>query len=55
MTPRTSTPSPAACGCRDMARAAEVAQDQVTPPRAVDDAGCECDDCDCPICFPGCC
>jgi hypothetical protein len=55
MTPRTSTPAPASCGGCDMARPAGVAQDCVTPPRAADDADCECDDCDCPICFPGCC
>jgi hypothetical protein len=51
MTRPTSTPSP----LDDMARATEMAQDQGTPPRAADDADCECDDCDCPICYPGCC
>ena len=55
MTGRTSTPSPADCGCGDMARAADVAQDHLQPPRAADDPDCECDDCDCPICAPGCC
>jgi hypothetical protein len=56
MTRPISTPSPLDGGCCcDMARATGVAQDQGVPPRAADDADCECDDCDCPICFPGCC
>jgi hypothetical protein len=39
---------------RDLAQARDMSQD----PKACcggADPDCECDDCDCPICFPGCC
>jgi len=35
---------------RDLAPAGDISQDQVA-----DTEECECDDCDCPVCYPGCC
>ena len=41
---------------RDLAPGASLVQDQLPPPRAAgEEQDCECDDCDCPICAPGCC
>jgi len=40
---------------RDLALAADISQDEVTARHKTDAPGCECDDCDCPICYPGCC
>jgi hypothetical protein len=49
---RTSTPSEPG---PELARAANVPQDQLRSPEAPHDVDCECDDCDCPVCGPGCC
>ena len=40
---------------RDLAPAADISQDEVTARHKTDAPGCECDDCDCPVCYPGCC
>jgi hypothetical protein len=57
MTPRTSTHADGAVPHPELACAACVpqAQDQQATPGATPDPDCTCDDCDCPICVPGCC
>ena len=40
---------------RELVLGAQVAQDQLPPSAADDNDECECDDCDCPVCGPGCC
>jgi hypothetical protein len=57
MTQRTSTPPDALAAHPNLACACGVSQDQGAAPRAaaIDEPDCECDDCDCPICPPGCC
>jgi hypothetical protein len=56
MTRCTSTPPEAFAPNPDLAHPGGVPQDLGAPPRAAgEDADCECDDCDCPICLPGCC
>jgi hypothetical protein len=52
MTRISSTPTQATA---DLAQPGEVPQDQRSAQGANDDPDCECDDCDCPICGPGCC
>jgi hypothetical protein len=54
MLERTSTQNNPEATHRDLAPGGDIAQDQMAP-RAPNDLDCECDDCDCPICFPGCC
>ena len=52
----TSTPNDSAAR-NDLAFGGPQAQDQ-SPPNArgqADPNDCECDDCDCPVCYPGCC
>jgi hypothetical protein len=56
MTPRTTIPPDACAPHPDLAYPGSVTQDQGAPSRAAaEDPDCECDDCDCPICVPGCC
>ena len=55
MTGPTSTPNDGQ-PTRELALAGAGSQDQVTPPgAAATELDCNCDDCDCPICVPGCC
>lgn len=46
----TDTTSPR----RDLAYGRDISQDQ-NAARQDAPQECECDDCDCPICYPGCC
>jgi len=55
-TTSTSTRSGGAPAAQaELARPGGIPQDEVGSPRADDGPDCECDDCDCPICGPGCC
>ncbi len=46
---RSTSPQPETAP-RDLAQGGDISQDQ-----SAADNECECDDCDCPICEPGCC
>ena len=51
----TSTPQEPQPERSGVAFAPTVSQDQLTPRGAASEKECECDYCDCPVCFPGFC
>jgi hypothetical protein len=54
MTRTTFSPTQPEAPKRDLAQARDISQDRGACCEGVD-VDCECDDRDCPICFPGCC
>ena len=49
-----SSPTQQETAQRDLAQGGDISQDRGAAPGAAE-YDCECDDCDCPICYPGCC
>jgi hypothetical protein len=54
MTGTSSSPTQPEDPKRDLAQAGDISQDRSAASGGAD-LDCECDDCDCPICVPGCC
>jgi hypothetical protein len=54
MTGVTFSPTQPEAPKRDVAQAGDISQDRGASSEGAD-VDCECDDCNCPVCFPGCC